>query len=368
MGGPTRIVIAGGGSAGHVEPALATADALRRRCPDASITLLGTARGLEMRLVPARGYELRLIPPVPLPRQLTADLVAVPVRLASAVGAAGRVLADTGARVVVGFGGYVSLPAYLAARRRRVPLVVHEANSLPGLANKVGARLTRYVATAVPGTGLPHEQVVGMPLRQAVADLDRAANRSAGRSAFGLDPNRPTLFVFGGSQGARRINLAVAAAAPALAAAGVQVLHLTGADHEQAVREAVADRRDGPPYVVLGYLDRMELGYAAADLALCRGGMMTCAELGAVGLPAVFVPLPIGNGEQARNAGRVVAAGGGLMVTDAELTGDWVAANIPGLVSDRDRLQGMSAAAARLGSRHADDRLADLILTAAGPR
>jgi len=146
--GPRSVLLAGGGTAGHVEPALAVADALRARRPQTRITLLGTATGLEARLVPARGYPLELLPRVPLPRRLTVELLTVPGRLLRAVAAAGEVIARTDADIVVGFGGYVALPAYLAARRRRVPLVVHEANPLPGLANRVGARLTRYVATS----------------------------------------------------------------------------------------------------------------------------------------------------------------------------------------------------------------------------
>jgi UDP-N-acetylglucosamine--N-acetylmuramyl-(pentapeptide) pyrophosphoryl-undecaprenol N-acetylglucosamine transferase len=366
MGGPTRIVIAGGGSAGHVEPALATADALRRRCPDISITLLGTARGLETRLVPARGYQLRLIPAVPLPRRPGAELLAVPFRLAAAVRAAGAVLADTAADVVLGFGGYASLPAYLAARRRRVPLVVHEANSQPGLANRIGARLTPYVATAMAGTGLAHERVVGMPLRRAVTELDRPAARAAARAELGLDREPPTLLVFGGSQGARRLNKAVIDSAAALGAAGIQVLHVTGPNNESDVRTAVVASPAAPPYVVLGYLDRMELGYAAADLALCRAGAMTCAELAAVGLPAIYVPLPIGNGEQRRNASGVVAAGGGVLIDDNLLTGEWLSAAVPPMLGDPGTLRRMSEAAARFGSRQGDEELAELVLSAAG--
>ena len=361
------VVVAGGGTAGHVEPALATADALRRLRPDITITALGTERGLETRLVPSRGYPLELIPPVPLPRRLTPQLFAVPSRVAAAVRAAGDVLDRVSADVVVGFGGYVALPAYLAARRRRIPIVVHEANARPGLANRVGARFTRHVATAFPAGRLPHAQVIGIPLRQAVATLDRAALRSGARADLGLHADRPTLLVFGGSQGARSLNTAVVAAAPALAAAGIQVLHATGPNNADDVAAALPPP-GGVPYVALPYLDRMDLAYAAADLALCRAGAMTCAELTAVGLPAAYVPLPIGNGEQRLNAADVVAAGGGLEVADADLSADWIAAHVVPLLADPARLAAMAAAAARFGRRDADVRLAEMVLAAAGER
>jgi UDP-N-acetylglucosamine--N-acetylmuramyl-(pentapeptide) pyrophosphoryl-undecaprenol N-acetylglucosamine transferase len=355
-----RVVLAGGGTAGHVEPALATADALCRGDPAVEITALGTDRGLERRLVPERGYALELIPAVPLPRRLTADLLRLPVQLRAAVDATATILNTIRADVVVGFGGYVALPAYLAARRLRVPIVVHEANARPGLANRIGARLTRHVAVALPQITLPHAQHVGIPLRRAVATLDRTTARPAARSAFGLRPDLPTVLAFGGSQGARRINQAMADAAAALSGAGVQVLHAVGPGNEVvvAVDNAV-------PYVAVQYLDRIEQAYAAADLAVCRAGAITCAELAAVGLPAVYVPLPHGNGEQRLNAEPLVKAGGGMLVDDSDLTGAWISERLPALVTDQQRLTAMSAAAATLGRRDADELLAQMVRRAA---
>jgi UDP-N-acetylglucosamine--N-acetylmuramyl-(pentapeptide) pyrophosphoryl-undecaprenol N-acetylglucosamine transferase len=359
-----NVVLAGGGTAGHIEPALALADALRRRDPSVNVTALGTARGLETTLVPARGYELDLIPPVPLPRRLTPDLLSVPWRLRRAVRETRDVLRRREADVVVGFGGYVALPAYLAARHR-VPIVVHEANARPGLANRVGARWAARVATTYPGSGLRGAEEVGLPLRSAVSELPpRAAHRDEGRRAFGLDPALPTLLVTGGSQGARRINDAVTGAAATLAAGGVQVLHATGAKNAEDVRRSLAAHGlsgEAPPYVAVPYVDRMELAYAAADLALCRAGAMTVAELTAVGLPAVYVPLPIGNGEQRLNAVDVVVAGGGLMVDDAELIAAWVGAQVLPLLRDPDALAAMGLAAASCGRPDAADALAAMV-------
>ncbi len=351
------VVIAGGGTGGHIEPALALADALRRAEPDTAITCLGTERGLETRLVPLRGYDLALIPPVPLPRSLTADLLSVPGRLAAAVAAAAGILDRTRADVLVGFGGYVATPGYLAARRRGVPIVVHEANSRPGLANRIGALLTRHVCTGQRGTRLRHARYLGIPIRREIAGLDRLALADKARAHFGLQPDLPVLLVTGGSQGASSLNRAVLGAAGAIRAAGVQVLHIAG---PKAGEVEVAP--GAAPYIVLPYLDRMDLGYAAADLALCRAGAMTCAELTAVGLAAAYVPLPHGNGEQRLNALPIEAAGGGLIVGDSELTPEWITRALLPIVLDGELVAAMSQAAAAIGNPNADADLAALVL------
>jgi UDP-N-acetylglucosamine--N-acetylmuramyl-(pentapeptide) pyrophosphoryl-undecaprenol N-acetylglucosamine transferase len=352
-----HVVLAGGGTAGHIEPALALADALRREDPTVGITALGTERGLETRLVPERGYELALLPAVPLPRRPTPDLLKVPGRLAGAVSRVAEILDEVKADVLVGFGGYVAMPAYLAARRRGVPIVVHEANARPGLANRIGARFADFVAVSTPDTRLPRARYVGIPLRPAIATLDREAARAEAREYFGLALDPPTLFVTGGSQGARRLNDAVSAAAPQLAAAGVQVLHVTGPHNTVDVIHELG----APPYVTIPYLDRMDLAYSAADLALCRAGAMTCAELAAVGLPAVYVPLPIGNGEQRLNAAPVVRAGGGLLIEDAALDTFSLQEVVVPLLKDSGRLAQMSEAAARFGRRNADVELVAMV-------
>ncbi|WP_408661883.1 UDP-N-acetylglucosamine--N-acetylmuramyl-(pentapeptide) pyrophosphoryl-undecaprenol N-acetylglucosamine transferase, partial [Jatrophihabitans sp.] len=205
------------------------ADEIRRLAPDALITALGTERGLDTTLIPARGYPLELIPPVPLPRRLNLALLRTPGRVARAVRAAGAVLDKVSADVVVGFGGYVAVPAYLAARRRGIPIVVHEANARPGVANRLAARLTGHVFTATASAGLPHGRPIGIPLRPAILELDRDRDRPAARARLGLAPDRPTLLVTGGSQGARRLNEAVLGAQRQLGAAGIQVLHIAGA-------------------------------------------------------------------------------------------------------------------------------------------
>ncbi|MPZ64679.1 MAG: undecaprenyldiphospho-muramoylpentapeptide beta-N-acetylglucosaminyltransferase [Pseudonocardiaceae bacterium] len=361
--GPLSVVLAGGGTAGHIEPALALADAVRRMAPEARITALGTERGLETRLVPERGYPLELIPPVPLPRKPHLDLLRLPLRLRAAVRRTREVLRDTAADVVVGFGGYVALPAYLAARGE-LPIVVHEANAKAGLANRIGARFASRVAAAAPCGGLPGAEVIGIPLRRTITTLDRPGLRAEARAHFGLHPQAPTLLVTGGSQGARSLNTAVSGAAAELAAAGIGVLHAHGVRNTLDVT-AVEPDAGAPPYVAVPYLERMDLALAAADLAICRSGAITVAELSAVGLPAVFVPLPHGNGEQALNARPVIDAGGGILVPDVELTPARVAREVIAVLTDPHRLATMAAASRVAGHPEADATLATMVLEVA---
>jgi UDP-N-acetylglucosamine--N-acetylmuramyl-(pentapeptide) pyrophosphoryl-undecaprenol N-acetylglucosamine transferase len=353
-----RVVLAGGGSAGHIEPALAVADALRRVQPDVEVTCLGTERGLETRLIPLRGYPLELIPAVPMPRSVTPQLLTVPGRLAGAINAAAAVLDRTRAQALVGFGGYVATPAYLAARRRRVPIIVHEANPRPGLANRLGAHFTTHVFTGHPDTQLRNGKYLGIPIRREIAELDRLALGDKARAHFGLRPDMPVLLVTGGSQGARSLNQAVFGAAEWLRTAGVQVLHVIGP--RNGVDAPVT--ATGVHYVATPYIDRMDLAYAAADFALCRAGAMTCAELTAVGLPAAYVPLPIGNGEQRLNAVPIVQRGGGMLVADADLSPEWIRDTLLPVLVNIDQVADMSEAAASLGRGDADRWLAEAVI------
>jgi UDP-N-acetylglucosamine--N-acetylmuramyl-(pentapeptide) pyrophosphoryl-undecaprenol N-acetylglucosamine transferase len=357
------VVLAGGGTGGHVFPLLAFADCLRRHDPGVRITCLGTPRGLENELIPPHGYELRHVPAYQLPRSVNLDLLRTPDRIWRSARAAGRILDQVGAQVVVGFGGYVSVPAYLAAWRRELPIVIHEMNVPPGIANRLAMKLTRHLAVGFDhqprqARSLRRARVVGVPLRRSIATLDRDARRAEARAHFGLHPDAPVLFGFGASQGARSINLALAGAAKALTAAGVQVLHVTGARNEDVTVPAGLPL----PYLTRRFIDQMELGYAAADLVLCRAGGMTCAELAAVGLPAIYVPYPYSNQEQRRNALPVVAAGGGLLVDDAELTPEWIEREVPELLLDPPRLAMMGAVAGGHGRRDGDEALREFVL------
>src|SRR5699024_11062882 len=349
-------------------------------------TAVGTPRGLETDLVPRRGVPLELVDPVPLPRKPDADLLRLPLRLVRAVRGAREVLRRTGADVIVGFGGYACVPMYLAAAatRGRVPIVVHEANARAGLANKLGDRFAVATLAAVHGSGLD-ARVVGNPVRRTVSSLDRADLRARARAEFGLDPDAPTVLVVGGSQGARSLNAAMSEVAGEFSRAGGGVLHAVGPKNidtaprrrpggapavsvpsPHTIDPAARVGPGGVPYVAVPYLDRMDLAYAAADLVLCRSGAITVAEVSAVGLPAVFVPLPHGNGEQALNARDLVAGGAALLVDDRDLTADHLRSEVLPLVLDPERLASMSAAALRGGSRDAAEVVAQVALDAAG--
>ncbi|MCL2515533.1 MAG: glycosyltransferase [Microbacteriaceae bacterium] len=363
----TTYLLAGGGTAGHVNPLLATADKLRelraQHAPagagagimkdDARVIVLGTAEGLEARLVPQRGYELVTIPKLPFPRRVNGAALRFPARWRATVRQVQRLIAERGVDVVVGFGGYAAAPAYLAARRSKTPLVLHEANARPGLASRLGARITPFVGVAFRGTPLPHARFVGMPLRPEIENLDRSAARAAARERFGLD-ERPVLLVTGGSTGARTINRTLLAAAPGILGAGYQVVHIQGGAHE-------FDDPGLPGYHLLDYVDDMQLALAAADAVVSRSGSATVSELTAIGIPAVYIPYPVGNGEQRFNVAGVVAAGGGVVIEDALFTTAWVESNLVPLLADRERLAVMAQAAASVGVADGAERLVALI-------
>lgn len=354
-------LLAGGGTAGHVNPLLAVADRIRERDASAEVLVLGTQEGLESRLVPARGYELLTIPRLPFPRKPNAQAVSFLPRFRATVRGLEKTLADRGIDVVTGFGGYVSTPAYLAARRAGLPIAIHEANARPGLANRLGARYTTAVGVAFEGTRLPHATFVGMPLRAEIERLDRAAERPAAAEYFGLDADRPVILVTGGSLGARRINATVVASAEALLAAGWQVLHIVGG------RSEVSDPQLAG-YRMIEYCDRMDLALAIADVALSRAGAATVSEFAALGIPAVYVPYPVGNGEQRWNARGVVDAGGGILVDDADFLPGWVSSTVLPLLADPVALRRMGERASSAGVADGTDRMLALVDRVSGER
>lgn len=353
----TVYLMAGGGTAGHVNPLLATADRLRERDPDAHVLVMGTAEGLEARLVPLRGYELVTVPRLPFPRKPDADALRFPGRWKDSVELTRSIIRDRGVDVVVGFGGYAAAPAYAAAHREGIPLVIHEANARPGIANRYGARFTQFVGTVFPSTRIRGGRVVGLPLRREIEELDRFAARPEALRTFGLDEGRPTLLVTGGSLGARKLNEGVSQAIDAVLATGWQVLHITGD------RSPVEDPHLAG-YRLLTYCDRMDLALAAADLAVSRAGSATVSELAALGIPAVFVPYAVGNGEQALNARDAVAAGGALLVPDAEFDAEWVRGPFLRLIEDPALVADMAARMVSTGRRDGADRLVDMVFEA----
>ncbi len=340
----TRYLLAGGGTAGHVNPLLAVADALRARHPEDEVYVLGTREGLEARLVPERGHELLFVDKVPFPRRPDAAAARFPFRLRHAVAQVRAILRERDIDVLIGFGGYAAAPAYLAAWREKIPFVVHEANAKPGLANILGARAATATGVAFEGTKLRGSEVVGMPLRREIVDLDAPARRDEAAAFFDLDPQRPVLLVFGGSLGARRINEALAGAWRDIVDAGWQIVHAVGE------KNTIADP-EHPDYRVVAYLDRMDLAFALADLIVARSGAATVSEISALGIPAVYIPYAVGNGEQALNAASAVAAGAALVISDADFTPERIRGELVPLLKDDPQRERMRVAASAVGTR-----------------
>lgn len=348
--GPLKVVVAGGGTAGHIEPAMAVADALSNN--GGEVLALGTARGLETTIVPDRGYELRLIDPVPIPRKPNFDLLKVPFRLQKAVRQAKQALQEFDADVLIGFGGYVSAPAYLAAKRLGIPFFVHEANARAGMANKLGVLLGGTGLNAVRDSGLPG-QVVGIPIRASLLGTDSEVAKARAEAQWDLYPGRPVILVTGGSQGARSINKAVAEGIDEVLAAGFQVLHSYGKKNEAPAAK--------PGYVPVPYIEDMGAAYAIADLIVCRSGAMTVAENSAAGIPAVYVPLPHGNGEQALNAQEVVDAGGARLIADADFSAQVFVDAVTKILGAPDTLAAMQAATRASQAGNAAEVIAALL-------
>ncbi|MFB3737792.1 MAG: undecaprenyldiphospho-muramoylpentapeptide beta-N-acetylglucosaminyltransferase [Candidatus Velamenicoccus archaeovorus] len=363
-----RVLIAGGGTAGHVFPALALA---RRLTADgAEVGFVGTARGQEARLVPAAGFPFEAVDARPFVRAVSLEALRAPIAAIRSVRACAP-LVET-ADVVVGMGGYVSVPAALAALRGRRPLVLHEQNAVPGLANRALAVPARAVALSFPEAArlLPRRTrtvVTGNPVREQVvavrAERERLAKEA--RSELGLEDDRRTVVVFGGSLGAQHVNRATVEALTRLRDRDdLQVLILTGPAHAEAVA------RDVPGGAalrvrILPFLDRIELAYAVADLVVCRAGATTVAEIAVCGLPAVLVPYPHATARhQEANARALQRAGAALVIMDHALTGDLLAGRITELLADRGRLRVMGARAHAWARPDAAEQLAQVVLEA----
>ena len=352
----TNYLLAGGGTAGHVNPLLALADFIRENEPDAKIIALGTEEGLESRLVPQRGFRLETVARLPFPRKPNLYALKFPLEFSKCVNQVAKLIRDESIDVVVGFGGYASAPAYEAAKKTKTPIVVHEANALPGMANRRASNYANAVGVAFESTPLRNAKLVGMPLRAEIEKLVETTDANSARKHFGLKSDEVTLLVTGGSLGAKRLNETIAASRAALAAAGVQVLHIVGERAElEDIREA--------GYIRLAYCDRMDLAIAASDFAVARAGASTVSEFAAVGLAAAYVPYAVGNGEQALNAKAVVQAGGGILVADKDFTPEWVLAKLIPLLSSTKSLVQMSKAARKVGVADGTKRLYQLVLS-----
>lgn len=368
----TRILLAGGGTAGHVFPAVAVARALVAADADVEPVFAGTADRLEDRLVPAAGFRLRHVPALPLPRRLSPGLLRVPGGLRRAVRRCEEILVEEQIAVAVGFGGYVSFPVARAAKRLGIPLVVHEQNAVPGLANQFAARWAARVAVTFPGSAdrFPHPDTVvvtGNPVRDEMLALDLDARRPAAREAFGLDRTLPTLLVFGGSQGARSLNRAVIGAHRLWDEPDqLQVLHAAGASlyrEAAAAWEQARTAHTGPRVRCVDFIDDMGDAYAAADVVVCRAGATSIAELTALGRPAVLVPYPHATRDhQLHNALALEQVGGARTIEDSDLSPRALVEAVEPWLVDADARDAAAVASRVFGRRDAAMQVARLVL------
>jgi UDP-N-acetylglucosamine--N-acetylmuramyl-(pentapeptide) pyrophosphoryl-undecaprenol N-acetylglucosamine transferase len=344
----TRVILAGGGTAGHVNPLLAVAEELVASgisTPE-EILVVGTATGLEARLVPEAGYELATTARLPFPRRANLEAVAFWPRFGIAVLGVVRVIRRHRPDVIAGFGGFASAPSYVAAWLTGTPLVIHEANAVPGFANRLGARLTRYVVTTFSRTRLPHARLLGMPMARRITAPKPSLSASAARSHFGLRPKKPTLLVTGGSQGSVTLNSTIQSVAGDILALGWQILHIVGG--KNPVPE---NRPEG--YHALAYCDDMDKALACATLIVSRAGAATVSEIQLLGVPAIFVPYPVGNGEQEKNAEDSLRASAAVLVLDRQFTPDYVRSMVLPLLADDAAIRRMADNAGGLGRPHA---------------
>ena len=333
-----RILLVGGGTAGHVEPALAVGNWLLANSTDVSCEFVGTKSGIENELVPLAGLKLHRILKAPMPRKPGVAAIIWPIKLAVSVLQAIRIVRSADA--VIGFGGYVSAPCYLAAKIARVPLFIHEANALPGWANKLGAKfaIEKFIAfknTSAIGGVWADAKLVGMPIRNeifaigAMSKSDRSKVWDATYRELGLDRTKRTVFIFGGSLGAQTINKVVAESLPELLKLDLNIVHGVGQGN------SLPKAQTG--YFPLAYISKMADMYVASDLIISRGGAVTCAEVDAANAFALIVPLAIGNGEQVANAGDLLTKGAAEICLNSDFSAQWLLTNIERLMLQAEK-------------------------------
>ncbi|MGA7632230.1 MAG: undecaprenyldiphospho-muramoylpentapeptide beta-N-acetylglucosaminyltransferase [Terriglobales bacterium] len=347
-----RIIIAGGGTGGHVIPALAIAQQLKRQFA-AEILFIGTARGIETRLVPQAGFALELIQVGALKNVSLMTRVRTMFDLPRAIAASSRMLTEFDPEVVIGVGGYASGPAMAAAIRRRLPTLAFEPNVVPGFANRMIARWVSSAAVHFEETCryFPHCQVTGVPVRAAFFDMPVKAGGA------------PTLLVFGGSQGARAINQAMIESLPGLGVKvpGIHIIHQTGQrDYDRVL---AAYEQSGISGEVYKFIDDMPETFGRADLLVCRSGASTVAEIAAAGKPAIFVPFPAAaDDHQNVNARALERSGAAVVVEESNLGAAYLVETIAALIGDGSRLRSMSAAAKSLAHPKAVEEIAEMVL------
>ena len=348
----TSVIIGAGGTGGHIYPGLATADAIRAARPDSQIVFVGTKRGLEGRLIPQAGYELVTVDMLPLNTNLRWRLAFFPFSIVRSTVQTLRTLRERKADVVLGMGGYPSVPAVLAAWLARVPRIIHESNATPGLANRFVSRFAPNIALAFRegGRNLPRHRdtrLVGMPISESLAAFDRDALREEARAHFNLKDGERMVLVSGGSLGAVRLSRAAADLAGRWRdRTDIRLVIKTGRDQLPAIEQQLTSNGGHAVATAVAYLDRMDLAYAAADITVCRAGSGTVAELSHVGLPAVLVPYPsAAHDHQSFNAQALVDVGAAVMIPDSDVTADRLEQVLTPILADPARLAAMAAAA-----------------------
>ncbi len=360
-----RIVISGGGTGGHIYPAIGIAKALMQLNAEAEVVFIGGADRLESTLVPQHGFRFLPISVAGFPRKLTWRWLPVIHRVCSGFAKSLWLLKDLKPRVVVGTGGYVCGPVLFAAVLLGIPTVIQEQNAAPGLTNRVLARWAEmvYLAFETAGKHLPTQKtvVMGNPIRRTIADVER--NRET-YDSLGLDPGRRTVFVMGGSQGAQAINRSVTDALDHLEMfhEQLQFVHQTGKADYNAVK--VRYQASSLRHLVQPYFDPIETIYSIADLMVCRAGGMTIAEITTCGIPALFIPLPTATGDHQRlNAQAIADAGGGVVLDQSTLTGGTLAEEVVKIINNPDKHQQMKHRSRRLGNPHASKEIAQSIFS-----
>jgi UDP-N-acetylglucosamine--N-acetylmuramyl-(pentapeptide) pyrophosphoryl-undecaprenol N-acetylglucosamine transferase len=355
-----RILIAGGGTGGHLMPALALARAAAARGIEP--VLVGAVRGIEAQVLPSHPFRFHLLPIEPLYRRAWWRNLRWPFIAVRAWRAAGRVIASERPAIVIGTGGYAAGPVVWRAQRAGIPTVLQEQNAFPGVTTRLLARRARQVHLGFPEARARLQPGVATEvcaLGNPIAPPEHA-DRAGALAAFGLHPGRPSVLVFGGSQGARALNEALAGALAGGLLAGVNVLWGTGAAHQARYAPLAVPGR----VAVYGFLDPIAPAYAAADLVCCRAGAMTVAELCAWGKPSVLVPLPTAAADhQAFNARALAAAGAAELLVERELSPASLARALTSLAGDATRLASLGSAARRRGHPDAAEAVMSKILT-----
>jgi len=329
-----RVILVGGGTAGHVEPAIAVGKWLEANSKEVTGEFVGTRHGIEMDLIPQTGWKFHKIAKAVFPRSVNFSILSWAFRFKISFWQSVSILRR--ADLVIGFGGYVSAPVYVAAWVMRVPIIIHEANVKPGWANRLGAKLTKHLTIAFGGTKsqsslFANATVVGMPIRSEIAQISkltsaqRIEKRSAILKSLDLNPDKQTIFVFGGSLGATKLNEVIATSLPKVLAKNCNVIHAVGKRNQLPLKIT--------GYTPLSYIENMAEIYLASDLIISRSGAVSCAEIAATGTYALLVPLPIGNGEQEANALDLVSAGQAELCRNSEFSSEWLVSKLDSLLS-----------------------------------